>query len=181
MMLGRQVLLSFFSDEAGEMGVAAFCMKPKKVNPVAMLFLLMTGKWSVLRSLFKVHSLVECVSQFSNGDYVNTQYFSVSPFEYGPPIYIEKVPTTASIAELVSRHQERLEEHKLAYPGAIALQVRDLEGMDDRWVKGQQIKREYRRKINYITEPELKQLLGSSYDKLADRVRSKLKILAADL
>ncbi|MFO1389417.1 hypothetical protein [Cellvibrio sp.] len=181
MMLGRQVLLTFFADEAGEMGVAAFCMKPKKISPIAMLFLFMTGKWKVLRSLFKVNSLVECVSQFSNGDYVNTQYFSVSPFEYGPPIYIEKVPETASVAELVGRHQERLEEHKLAYPGAIALQVRDLEGMDDRWVKGQQIKREYRRKINYITEPELKQLLGSSYDKFADKVRSKLKILAADL
>lgn len=181
MMLGSQVLLSFFADEAGEMGVAAFCMKPKKVSPIAMLFLLMTGKWKLLASLFKVNSLVECVSQFSNDDYVNTQYFSVSPFEYGPPIYIEKVPTTASIAELIRRHQERLEEHKLAYPGVIALQVRDLEGMDDRWVKGQQVKREYRRKIGYITESELKQLLGSSYDQLADKVRAKLKVLAADL
>lgn len=180
LMLGTQVLLSFFTDEPGEISVCVFCMKPKKPNPLAMLFLLMTGKWKLLSSLFKVNSQVECISQFANDDYLSTQYFSVSPFTYGPPVYIEKLPTKASIGTLVARHQARLEQHRQATPGVDVMQEWDLSGMDKRWVKAQAVKREYRRKINYITEPELKQLLGPSYDKFADRVRSKLKILAAD-
>ncbi|GGY83367.1 hypothetical protein GCM10011613_30320 [Cellvibrio zantedeschiae] len=181
MMLGSRVLLSFYADAEGEMGVAAFCMKPKKPNPLAILFLLMTGKWKLVGTLFKVNTLVECVSQFSNGDYLNTQYFSVSPFEYGPPIYIEKLSPKVSIAGLVARHQERLEDHKLAHPSIVTMQALDLAGMEERWVNGQAVKRAYRQSIGYITEPELKQLLGAYYDKFADKVRAKLKVLAADL
>jgi tetratricopeptide (TPR) repeat protein len=181
MMLGSRVLLSFYADHAGEIGVVAFCMKPKKPNPLAILFLLMTGKWKTLATLFKVNTLVECVSQFSNGDHLSTQYFSVSPFEYGPPVYIEKLSPKLSIAKLVAHHQERLEEHKLAHPHIEVMHALDLAAIDERWVKAQAAKREYRRKIGYITEPELEQLLGSSYDKFADKVRAKLKVLTADL
>lgn len=181
MMLGSRVLLTFFSDTAGEVGVAAFCMKPKKPNAIALLFLLLTGKWSTLASVTRTNKMVECVSQFSNGEHISTQYASVSPFEYGPPIFIEKLSASHSIKELVSRHQDRLDEHKFAEPNIDVMRVKDLAGMNERWVKGQEVKREYRRSIGYITEPELQKLLGPSYDQLADKIRAKLNVLAADL
>lgn len=181
LVLGQSVLLSFFADESGETGVACFSMKPKQPNPIGLLFLLFTGKWKTLAMTSKVTKMVECVSQFTNGDHLSTQYLSPSPFEYGPPIYIEKLPYKASATELVELHVKRIAEHKQTYPTAKAMSVLDLAGMEERWVKGQAVKRTYRRGIDYVTDAELQKLLGVHYDKFASRVRAKLKVLAADL
>lgn len=181
LILGQSVLLSFFANESGEMGVVCFCMKPKKQNLVALLFLLFKGKWKALVRTSQINKMVECISQFNNGDHFSTQYLSISPFEYGPPIYIEKLPAKASAAELVAHHLARLAEYKQQYPNAKAMRSLDLSGMEARWIKGQAVKREYRSKIGYITDSELQKLLGAYYNKFANKVRAKLKVLAADL
>jgi tetratricopeptide (TPR) repeat protein len=181
LMLGQSVLLSFFADEFGETGVACFSMKPKQPNLVGFLYLLFTLKWKVLAATRKTTKMVECVSQFTNGDHLSTQYQSVSPFEYGPPIYIEKLPANASAAELVAVHLQRLEEYKAEYPIAKAMRAVDLEGMEERWVRGQAVKRSYRAQLGYVTDTELQKLLGTFYDKFAQKVRAKIKVLAADL
>jgi tetratricopeptide (TPR) repeat protein len=181
LMLGQSVLLSFFADEFGEMGVACFSMKQKQPNLIGFLYLLFTLKWKVLAATRKTTKMVECVSQFTNGDHLSTQYQSVSPFEYGPPIYIEKLPTNASAAELVALHLQRLEEYKAEYPIAKAMRAVDLESMEERWVRGQSVKRNYRTQIGFITDTELQKLLGAHYDKFAQKVRAKIKVLAADL
>jgi tetratricopeptide (TPR) repeat protein len=181
LMLGQSVLLSFFADEFGETGVACFSIKPKQLNVVGFLSLLFTFKWKLLAASRKTTKMVECVSQFTNGDHLSTQYQSLSPFEYGPPIYIEKLPTNASAAELVALHFQRLEEYKTEYPIAKAMRAVDLEGMEERWVRGQAVKRSYRAQLGYVTDTELQKLLGSHYDKFAQKVRAKIKVLAADL
>lgn len=181
LMLGQSVLLSFFADEFGETGVACFSMKPKQPNLVGFLYLLFTLKWKVLAATRKTTKMVECVSQFTNGDHLSTQYQSVSPFEYGPPIYIEKLPANASAAELVAVHLQRLEEYKAEYPIAKAMRAVDLEGMEERWVRGQSVKRNYRAQLGYVTDTELQKLLGIHYDKFAQKIRAKIKVLAADL
>ncbi len=181
LMLGQSVLLSFFADEFGETGVACFSMKPKQPNLIGFLYLFFTLKWKLLAATRRTTKMVECVSQFTNGDHLSTQYQSVSPFEYGPPIYIEKLPTNASAAELVALHLQRFEEYKAEYPIAKAMRAVDLEGMEERWVRGQGVKRNYRAQLGYVTDTELQKLLGTFYDKFAEKVRAKIKILAADL
>lgn len=181
LMLGKRVLLSFFADATGETGVACFSLKPKSPTLLGLLILFFTGKWKLLASLRKVTSMVECVSQYSNGDHLSTQYESVSPFTYGQPIYIKKLPRTASTADLVALHLSRVEEQREQYPRVKPLKALDLAGMEERWVKGQDVKRAYRAGIGYITEPELKQLLGANYAKFGDKVRAKVALLAADL
>ncbi|HOY24281.1 MAG TPA: tetratricopeptide repeat protein [Cellvibrio sp.] len=181
LMLGQSVLLSFFADEFGETGIACFSMKPKQPNLIGFLYLFFTLKWKVLAATRKTTKMVECVSQFTNGDHLSTQYESVSPFEYGPPIYIEKLPANASAAELVTLHLQRLEEYKAEYPIAKAMRAVDLESMEERWVRGQAVKRNYRAQLGYVTDTELQKLLGAFYDKFAAKVRAKIKVLAADL
>lgn len=181
LMLGRNVLLSFFADESGETGVVCFCLKPHKPSPTALLLLLFTGKWKTLASTTKTTRMVECVSQFANGDYLSTQYQSPSPFEYAPPIHIEKLPPKSSPTELIIRHRERFVEYKQEFPHAKALRTLDLAGMEERWVKGQAVKRAYRKQIGFITDSELRSLLGTHYAKYAEKVKGKVARLAADL
>lgn len=179
-MLGQRVLLSFFADESGETGIACFTMKPKKPNVLGLLFLLLTGKWTTLIKLGKAARMVECVSQFNTGDHISTQYGSPSPFEYGAPIYIEKLPASSSPTELVERHLNRVAEHKQDNPNAFIMRAIDLDGMEERWLQGQAVEREYRVGVGYVTELELQTLLGAHYDKFAHKVKAKLQVLAAD-
>ncbi|HRG16930.1 MAG TPA: hypothetical protein PLB00_13100, partial [Pseudomonadota bacterium] len=67
LILGQRVLLRFFADDTGEIGVASFAMKPKWPGVIGFLFLLLTGKW-------RVHRMLECVSQFDDGTHLSTQY-----------------------------------------------------------------------------------------------------------
>ena len=178
LMLGQPVLLSFFADEFGETGVVCFSMRPKKPGLISTLLLLFTGKWKTLAATRKTNRMVECVSQFTNGDHLGTQYESASPFEYGPPIYIEKLPANASATEVVALHLQRLEEYKAEYPIAKAMRALDLGDIEERWIRGQDVKHNYRVQIGYITDSELQKLLDTQYDKFAEKVREKIKFLA---
>jgi tetratricopeptide (TPR) repeat protein len=173
-MLGQRVLLSFFADDSGEMGVACFAMKPKWPGWLGFLLLLFSGKW-------KVVEMTECVSQFDDGAHISTQYVSPSPFEYAPPVYVEKLPRSASVTELVTRHSGRVAEYRRAHPDAEPLRALDLAGMEQRWIEGQQAKKAYRSAIGYITDTELRGLLGAHYDRFARKVREQIKVLAEDL
>ena len=46
------------------------------------------------------------------------------------------------------------------------------------WRATSALKCEYRQSIGYATDEELRALLGKRYDKLADRVRERLQLLA---
>jgi tetratricopeptide (TPR) repeat protein len=173
-MLGQRILLSFFADDSGEMGVACFAMKPKWPGWLGFLVLLFSGKW-------KVVEMTECVSQFDDGAHISTQYISPSPFEYAPPVYVEKLPRSASVTELVARHSGRVAEYRRAHPDAEPLRALDLPGMEQRWIEGQQAKKAYRSSIGYITDTELRGLLGAHYDRFARKVQERIKVLAADL
>ncbi len=173
-MLGQRVLLSFFADDGGEMGVACFAMKPKWPGLLGFLLLLFSGKW-------KVVEMTECVSQFDDGAHISTQYTSPSPFEYAAPVYVEKLQRSASTTELIARHSGRVAEYRRAHPDAEPLHAVDLAGMEQRWIEGQQAKKAYRSSIGYITDGELRGLLGAHYDRFARKVREQIKVLAEDL
>jgi tetratricopeptide (TPR) repeat protein len=172
-MLGQHVLIRFYGDESGEMGVAAFALRPKWPGWVAFGLLLLSRQW-------KTHGMVECVSQFSDGSHLSTQFESPSPFRYAGSVQVERMPVGTSVSDLVARHLQRHAAYKAAHPDATPLVANDIEGMDLRWREGQRAKRDYRVSIGYVTDEELRQLLGAQYDRYADKVRQQLVEMAAD-
>lgn len=172
-MLGQHVLLRVFADDSGEVGVASFAMKPKWPGWIGFLILLLSGKW-------RLASMVECVTQFDDGAHLSTQHESPSPFEYGGQIQIERLPRRTPVKKLIARHMARVAEYKARHPACAAMIVKDIEGMDRRWREGQRVKRQYRASVGYVTEPELRKLLGAHYQRFADKVRRQLALLAAD-
>lgn len=172
-MLGQHVLIRFFADNSAEVGLAAFAFKPKWPGWLGFLILLLTGKW-------KLTSMVECVTQFDDGTHISTQHMSPSVFGYGGQVQIELLPKSSSVEDLLTRHLQRVAAHKQAAPASVALVADDLDGMDRRWRASQHVKRAYRASIGYITESELKQLLGSHHARFADKVREQVALLAAD-
>lgn len=173
LMLGQRVLLRFFADDSGEIGIASFAMKPKWPGLLGFLALLLSGKW-------KATTMLECVTQFDDGTHLSTQHDNPSPFEYGGNVAIERRPFRASLRELVARHAERVNEHKWRNPGSVAMVADDIEGVERRWVEGQRAKRDYRASIGYITETELQKLLGAQHARFGDKVRSQLAMLAEE-
>lgn len=172
-MLGQHVLIRFFADESGEVGVAAFALRPKWPGWLAFLLMLLTGKW-------KTTTMVECVTHFDDGALLSTQHENPSPFEYGGAVQIERLPRNTSLERLVSHHLERVAAHKLTHPASVAMVADDLDGMERRWLAGQRAKREYRASIGYVTEAELKRMLGAQHGRFGDKVRSQVAVLAAD-
>ena len=124
--------------------------------------------------------MIECVTQFDDNTHISTQHESHSPFEYGENILIEKLPRHTSIRDLIARHCQRDETHKMRHPESVAMVAKDIAGMDRRWREGQRVKKLYRASIGYITDAELKRLLGGHYQHYGDKVRRQLALLAAD-
>jgi len=173
MMLGQHVMLRLFADDSGEVGVATFAMKPKWPGWLVFLVLLLSGKW-------KVQSMIECVTQFEDGTHLSTQHENISPFEYGGNIQIETLPRKTSARDLIARHIARVAEYKRRQPGCRAMTVKDIAGMDRRWREGQRVKGLYRKSIGYVTETELKKILGTHHARFADKVRRQIALLATD-
>jgi tetratricopeptide (TPR) repeat protein len=172
--LGQHVLLRFFADAGGETGIACFALKPKRPNWLGFVILLLSGKW-------KVTSMVECVTQFDDGTHLSTQHENPSPFQYGGTIQIEKLPRKTPVKRLVERHMERVAEYRRLHPASTALVATDIAGMDHRWREGQRVKSAYRASIGYVTDGELRGLLGRHYDRFGEKVRRQLALLAADI
>ncbi len=173
-MLGQHVLIRFHRDDEGAIGVASFAVKPKWPGWIGFLLLLATGKW-------KATTMVECVTQFKDGTHLSTQHESLSPFRFDGTIRIERLPQGTPIAELVERHRARVADHRARHPGAVALRATDLAGMERRWRATQRVKRAYRTAVGYVTDDELRGMLGGHYDRFAAKVRERLALLAQDL
>lgn len=173
-MLGQHVLIRFFADAGGDVGVAAFAVKPKWPGWLGFALLLLSGKW-------KVASMVECVSQFDDGTHLSTQHDNPSPFEFGGDIRIERMPRSTPVRQLVARHLERVAAHKAQRPGSSALPGNDLAEIEVRWRAGQLAKRAFLESVGYVTDAELKQLLGGQHERFAGKVRAQLRLLAAQL
>jgi len=171
--MGQRVLLGLYADAAGETSAATFAMRPKWPGLIGFLLMFVTGKW-------KTNGLTECITHFDDRGYLITQYENISPFTYGDVIDIERLPRSTSVAALVARHNERVAAYRQAHPSARAYPAADLAAVEANWIRGQAIKREYRRSIGYATDAELRGMLGTHYDRFADRIKRKLLELAAD-
>lgn len=174
MMLGQHVLLRLFADESGEVGVAIFAMKPKWPGWLGYLFMLVTGKWKIVR-------MVECVTQFEDGTHLSTQFENPSPFEHGGQVLVATVPRTTSVRDLVAQHMQRVAAYKAEHPHSVAMTAHDIAGMEQRWREGQRVKLAWRRSLGFASDSELQRMLGGHYSRLGEKVRRQLTLLAADM
>jgi tetratricopeptide (TPR) repeat protein len=171
-VLGQHVMLRLFRDESGEIGLASFTMKPKWPGLIAFLVMFLTGKW-------KQHQMIECVTTFDDGAMITTQPQSISPFEYGGKIIQNKLSPNIGVAELVAAHQQSIANYVKANSSAQSIRVSDLAGVEARWVAGQELKAAYRESINYISDQELRGMLGAHYERFAEKIREQIKVMTA--
>jgi tetratricopeptide (TPR) repeat protein len=171
--LGQHVLISLYSDPSGGIGVASFAMRPKWPGWIGFLLLLVTGKW-------KTHEMVEAVTHFDDGTLISTQLENISPFEFGGPIRIERMPRSTSLAMLVEHHRDRAAAYQSAHPRARPRLAADMAGFEQRWIEGQHAKGAYRKSIGYVTDAELKRVLGRMYERFAPKIRTQIERLAED-
>ena len=174
MMLGQHVMLRLFADASGEVGVAVFAMKPKWPGWLGYLFMLLTGKWKIVR-------MVECITQFEDGAHLSTQFENPSPFEHGGQVLIATMPRTTSVRDLVAHHVQRVAAYKAEHPHSVAMTVQDIAGVEQRWQEGQRVKLAHRRSVGFASDTELQRMLGGHYARLGEKVRRQLTLLAADM
>lgn len=171
--LGQRVMLRFHVDDSGTIGVDTFALKPKWPGLIGFLLMFFTGKW-------KTHTMTECITHFDDDGYLITQYESISSFDYAKVVDIERLPLKTSVAALVARHRQRVEAYRQANPRARGFPATNLAEIETNIRHGQALKRDYRRSIGFITDAELRRMLGGHYDRFAQKIRSKLDELAED-
>ena len=170
-MLGQRVLIKVFRNQEGDIGMAAFSMKPKWPGLLGFLILLFTGKW-------KVQKMVECVTHFDDGSLISTQPESISAFEFGGQVKILKVSANASVADILQEHVKAVAEYRATHATVHPMIALDLAGVESRWVAGQKAKAAYREWIGYITDAELIKLLGSHYERFVEKVKAQIRKMA---
>lgn len=170
-MLGQHVLLRLYTDPGGSLRAASYAMRPKWPGWAGFLVLLLTGRW-------KTAKMFECISHFDDGTHLVTQWVNPSPFEYGGPIDIERMPLRTAPKALVERHRQRVADHQARNPAARALSATDLAGVEELWIAGQEVKRDYRASIGYVTDAELRRILGAQYARLAAKVKLAIRRIA---
>jgi tetratricopeptide (TPR) repeat protein len=171
--LGQRALLAFHVDDSGAIGVDTFALKPKWPGLVGFLLMFFTGKW-------KTHTMTECITHFDDDGFLITQYESISSFDHAKVVDIERLPPSTSVAALVARHRQRVADYRQTHPRARALPATNLVEIESNIRRGQALKRDYRRSIGFITDGELRKMLGGHYDRFAQKIRTKLDELAED-
>lgn len=165
--MGRAVLVSIFVSE--DHTVAAACYRVTPLRPAWWLWLI-----QCLLGQYKSSEVVEFESVTDEGNYIitnNTAQINV----FSAPIKgvdLLAMESKAGLAEVLRVHNTRL-------AGCQLLSLGDTEALFAEQERLRQIKVEHRQSIGYVTEEELKKLLGKHYDGLAERVKKYLNLLSS--
>ncbi len=166
---GMRALIRFFAHpDYGS--AAAFAIKPKWPGFLAFLLMFLTGKWKTVRML-------ECSTRFADDFFMGSRAIGPDPFDNSgiANISFEKLPVNATPRQVAERHIERVNER--VAQGHQVLPIASLEDVDDIWSTTNALKTNYRRSIGYVTDEELRGILGGHYDRLAELVRERLRLL----
>lgn len=150
---------------------AAFALKPKWPGFLGFLLLFFTGKWKAARML-------ECSTRFTDDFFMGSRASGPDPFDNSAiaNLSFEKLPANATPAQVAGHHITQVQAR--VANGHQVVPATSLEDVEDAWTKTTAIKNDYRRSIGYVTDEELRTLLGNRHDALAERVRDQLKLLA---
>lgn len=163
---GTRTLIGLFvHPEYG--AAAAFAMRPKWPGMLGFLRLLLSGQWKTAR-------LLTCSTSFSDGSAISSCITGPDVFDNSgiEQLTFERLPDGTPPAEVAESHLALVQARIAA--GAQPLALRNLQDIEKEWRRGNAIKAAYRKRIGYVTDAELHAMLGSRYEVLADKIRSRL-------
>jgi len=172
--LGQRVLIGLYvHPQYGT--AAAYAMRPRWPGLLGFLALFVSGKWRAQRML-------ECVSRFADGTFLSTREAGADVFEYGgaESFHLEKLADGSGPRAVAERHAARVRERLADLPGSAVDVPTTLDAIEGQWIESNQLKAEYRRSIDYVTDTELRSLLGKHYDRYAEKVRARLALMTAE-
>ena len=170
--LARRQMLSLYVRDDGEASAAAFSLKPKW--PGFTGWVLMT-----LKGLYRTTDVVELETTFLDGTTLSTNNAGdMGAFKYGPTIIQVKLARGTSAARIYEVHAQRVKEHAAAHPGIAIRKVRTFEEVSAQQARMTQAKNAYRRSIGFVSDEELRTMMGPQYDGLSGKVREKLAAMA---
>jgi len=172
--LARKQMLSIYSRADGHATAAVFSIKPKWPGFLGWLVMLVKGQ-------YKTADIVELETAFSDGTVISTNNAGgINPYGQGPHFLQEKLPAGSAPAAIVGRHEARVKEHAAAHPNRTIRTIRTIEEVSAQQAEQVLAKNAYRRSIGFVSEEELRSMMGEQYDKFAPKVREKLKLMAAE-
>jgi hypothetical protein len=172
--LARKQMLSIYSRADGHATAAAFSIKPKWPGFLGWLLMLVKGQ-------YKTADIVELETAFSDGTVISTNNAGgINPYGQGPHFLQEKLPARTGPAAILERHEARVKEHAAQHPQHSIRTIRTIEEVSAQQAEQVLAKNAYRRSIGFVSEEELRSMMGEQYDKFAPKVREKLKLLAAE-
>jgi cell wall assembly regulator SMI1 len=119
---------------------------------------------------FMTVEVIELESILADGRVLITNNTGASnPFDQPPDILIEALPLGTAAAKLESAHRARLQD-----AGADVSRIADLHAVLAVQEHQRMIKRDFARRRGWISDSELRAMLGGSYRELAPRVRELL-------
>jgi tetratricopeptide (TPR) repeat protein len=166
--LGKQVLLRLFVSGDRQICAVAFEIKPLKPSFVSWLLSAISGKSNTDR-------FVELQSETVDGIFrITTNSAEVKSFDADHPVKLLKLGVKSSVYDIVLAHKIRLQKSS---QGSYRL-IPDLNELFSFQERIRQAKNSYRESIGFVTDDELKQLLGKQFEKLASDIRSYLDEIA---
>lgn len=167
--LGSRFLLRIFLSNDQAISAAAFEVKPLKPKFLLWLLLVITGQWKTVRT-------VELVSETTDGKYIITNNSGdVNPFTLEGDFDYINLPCKTSIDETVASHIDRL----LQFKSEELVKIEDVDQLFEQQERLRVAKNAYRESLGFITDEELKKLLGKQYGKYADHIRKYLRMLGS--
>ncbi|HWS26952.1 MAG TPA: tetratricopeptide repeat protein [Xanthomonadales bacterium] len=171
--LGKPTLVRIYAAGDGITCGASYRIEPKWPGWIAFLLLKLTGKW-------QRPAVVELETAFDDGGFLITNNAgTTSPFAYRGKVDLVALVAETPPAVVHARHRERIERYRREHPHATAQRVDTEERVMAMQARINTAKGEFRRSIGYVEENELRQLLGTHYERLALRVREKLQQIVA--
>jgi tetratricopeptide (TPR) repeat protein len=172
--LAKKQMLSIYVREDGHVTAAVYSIKPKWPGFLGWLLMLVKGQ-------YRTANVVELETAFSDGTVLSTNNAGgINPYGQGPHFLQEKLARGMAPAILLERHEARVKMHAASHPRQ---SIRLLQSIED--VSAQQAlqvvaKNAYRRSIGFVSDDELRAMMGEQYDQFAPKVREKLRLMAAE-
>ncbi len=169
--MGQRMLVRIFTSDDQRTCAAAFRIKPPRPPILQWVLLIVTGKW-------KTAQIVELESETHDGKFIITNNSGdLNPFDAGDSVDMLSLPLKTKIKDLVSTHRERISSYGKNELIPL-INAQEVFSMQERL---RILKNDYRASIGFVTDGELKKMLGKQYDKYADNIRKYLNQLTTDL
>jgi tetratricopeptide (TPR) repeat protein len=170
--LARKQMLTLYVRDDGEATAAAFSLKPKW--PGFMGWVLMT-----LKGLYRATNVVEFETSFADGTMISTNNAGdLGAFNYGPTFIQVKLPRGTPAQGIYEVHASRVKAHAAKHPDVAIRKLRTFEEVSAQQAEMTKAKNAYRRSIGFVSDEELRRMMGTQYDSLSAKVREKLALMA---